>query len=750
MKYRLQINRKLLGLASAVKAQCRNAAKAGSVVTAARPTGTAWRATAMLALVTLLIAPLAQAGAGGSKALFSLDRASLSILGCADYSPADIFVDDPDLIPTGTIAPPCALTRALSASGLGLAATANIRDFSPGNNPSVAYIVSLTPLIPFLNPMDQPNLRYQFSVGRSSQDGIMGLIPVPHRALPKVITKTPEFEAQFAAADQAADILDNEEEPITGIRVNYLTMNQHLLKLTGSAAPPSFIDNIDGFKSTGLFGPGPLADADGKPAKPVYFVVDAATAAVLGVTTGHILVKPAGDAPIQIYATPAALGLLPGDAIDALDLHDGNANLVFDAGDGVVFSLGAGSPSLPRTYTHPVTGVVAPIGPGGLFLSLPGQPFLTGLPPAYFSLDPDDELDAVMVCDPLSEGRPPIQPLEALYFSPARRQFAPGGGGQMSLAYSHVGTVQIYSIAFALGKPGVARIRDLRPASGFRVLAKAIAADGQQAFITAVGPRTASFWEIDTELVALDLVSVAPGVTPVEIRRAQVLGERGPASSVIPSAGKVVVSETQPRPGTPDPSIPPPRPGQHEPPPAPPDPQPPQPTPGPGSGNEQDDLQRHALGLLGPAVTLWHVTPGGTVGWVPGGARVTGNSIDVRPNPGGPGHTQLLRLEFFGLDTSVAHLLHNAWVELSSNAQNSASDNGYWMNPSNLAGLVSAAGGTLNQGFFFHQKLGPTLARGVIWWNVDGLRGKVTALKFGAYCSDKHAKADTEYTVTVH
>src|SRR5262249_42837558 len=69
-------------------------------------------------------------------------------------------------------------------------------------------------------------------------------------------------------------------------------------------------------------GPGPgqsnIDGLDRAPVQfPVYFCVDAPTAAALGVTTADILVSPLGGPP-SVYRTAAQLHLLPTDAIDAL------------------------------------------------------------------------------------------------------------------------------------------------------------------------------------------------------------------------------------------------------------------------------------------------------------------------------------------------------------------------------------------------------------------------------------------------
>jgi hypothetical protein len=101
---------------------------------------------------------------------------------------------------------------------------------------------------------------------------------------------------------------------------------------------------------------------DTLPDAPIFFSVDAATAAALGVlppaglvTPGSILVFDPVAGVIFHWAGPAMLGLMPGDDIDALTVeYTSGAPLAggwIGPPDSIVFSLAPGSPSLPLLPT---------------------------------------------------------------------------------------------------------------------------------------------------------------------------------------------------------------------------------------------------------------------------------------------------------------------------------------------------------------------------------------------------------------
>jgi hypothetical protein len=177
----------------------------------------------------------------------------------------------------------------------------------------------------------------------------------------------------------------------------------------------------------------------------------------------------------------------------------------------------------------------------------------------------------------------------------------------------------------------------------------------------------------------------------------------------------------------------------------------------PAPAAEDDPAEGHDLRLIIQKVQLWHVTPGGPpYGLVARGATQqvdgAGNKIiRLKPNPGGAGHRQLLRVEFIGIDPSWDHFpMHAAFVDLSTSVESlGGSPNGKLLDPDNLPFLISTLGpgGHLRRGFFAFQRLNPWMTRGVVWWDVDGLVGKETKLIIGARCSDGHDKEELVHTI---
>ena len=86
---------------------------------------------------------------------------------------------------------------------------------------------------------------------------------------------------------------------------------------------------------------------------PIYFSLDFASAAAAGVAPGDILLAPpvpgyAAVGPGGIYAGMPAMGLVPGDDIDALVVleNDGVPGVFTPGVDFIMFSLAPGSPTL--------------------------------------------------------------------------------------------------------------------------------------------------------------------------------------------------------------------------------------------------------------------------------------------------------------------------------------------------------------------------------------------------------------------
>lgn len=354
------------------------------------------RRALLLAALALALAPEAHAVGGGSNAVFSLGRSSPTAL-IFGYSAATLFVDDAGFGPGGP------LEIALPPAGLGLTGGANVTALSSGRDDGIIPILAAIGVEP--NPMDIAAARYQFSANAAAVDGVTGPVPIPFAGPVTIAHDAPTFPDQFTSIDQAGDVLDNSFQVVA--RYNFRQVEESYLELIGASA--ATIDNLDALESLGSFGVTALddpGDPDVFPEVPVFFAVDALSG---GLPTSSVLVKPPGPAPLIVYADAAALGLDPGDDIDALAIWDqspggiprDDPDLVFNDGDGIVFSLAEGSPSLPIT----VDGV--PIDEGGVFLAVPGAGIVAALPGGYFSLADSDELDAVHVVDPRTSPLPP-------------------------------------------------------------------------------------------------------------------------------------------------------------------------------------------------------------------------------------------------------------------------------------------------------------------------------------------------------
>ena len=145
---------------------------------------------------------------------------------------------------------------------------------------------------------------------------------------------------------------------------------------------------------------------------PVYFTLDAATAFAAGVTPGDIMFSPvfpgyAGVGAPGVIAPFGALGLVPGDDVDALVVLDNDgAPGVFTPGiDAIMFSLAPGSPSLGAFGISPADILVDP-GGAGLFgvpaVGGPGSPGFVA-PAGAFGLLPTDNLNALDITQVIPE-----------------------------------------------------------------------------------------------------------------------------------------------------------------------------------------------------------------------------------------------------------------------------------------------------------------------------------------------------------
>lgn len=122
----------------------------------------------------------------------------------------------------------------------------------------------------------------------------------------------------------------------------------------------------------------------------IYFSWNPVTGVAGGASPADILVAAAAPGfavPVPPYATEAALGLVPFDIIDALEVYDVGASGVYDPGDMVLFSLDPTSPTL---------GLLG-AGPGDILLASFGAPVLPFLSAAALGLAPGDNLNALSV-----------------------------------------------------------------------------------------------------------------------------------------------------------------------------------------------------------------------------------------------------------------------------------------------------------------------------------------------------------------
>jgi hypothetical protein len=293
------------------------------------------------ALWTLAALPMATHAAAPPS--FALDAASPS-LGALGAAAGEIL--NPTVPPAPGIGPP---VRSVSLAALGLVA---------GDVP-IAISFGRDAL---------PSGRLHFSVDRAA-DGIAGIFP-------------PEVASERSSG-AAGDVYKSFFPP------------NHTLVFDGDGAggPPApdglGLDEsgpaIDGIAGLDLCGPKAVdRDGDGVLEEPVYFTLASGspTLARLGAGPQDVLRSRVGTSGSPtVFAAGAALGLVPGDAIDALATD----------GPSVRFSLAPGSPTLlgpdgePDPNNDPDPDDMTP----GDVLS---QAFVAALPASGLNLDDDDDL----------------------------------------------------------------------------------------------------------------------------------------------------------------------------------------------------------------------------------------------------------------------------------------------------------------------------------------------------------------------
>ncbi len=350
---------------------------------------------ARLGVVSFLMSvTTAAGGGGGSDSLHSLDRTSASAVGGVE-----VYQDS-----TGAAVHPV-----ITKQQLQLPNAAAIDALATGRETGVSALLASNG---HYSGMGGVHVRYQFSADRVAMDDFEGTV-IDSSGTPMEIKES--FHAEFENNEQSADIFDNVGAIQGGViyRLNFLQVDEELLELANGS-----VDDIDAFTSVGAMGGTPDANDDDVLDHAVYFSVDGQSG---GMHPANIYVKRPGE-PIQVYANFLDLGLDLIDDIDALSVWDATMNGVFDAGDGVVFSLRKGSSSLPLTVG------AANITAGGVVFVTPGGGFEDALPAGFFSLQDSDELDAVHVVDPREVQLPcedselraqPIRATEALVATPS-------------------------------------------------------------------------------------------------------------------------------------------------------------------------------------------------------------------------------------------------------------------------------------------------------------------------------------------
>lgn len=145
-------------------------------------------------------------------------------------------------------------------------------------------------------------------------------------------------------------------------------------------AAASSIGGVDGYDSQPT-GP-PLAGG-------IYWSVDAPSLGISpypGLSAADVFFGGYAAGP-AVYASEAALGLMTGDELDALQVYDRGTLGTFDAGDAILFSLDPTSPSL---------GVLG-VAPGDILLSGAGGFLGVIVPDVGLGLAPGDNLNALSV-----------------------------------------------------------------------------------------------------------------------------------------------------------------------------------------------------------------------------------------------------------------------------------------------------------------------------------------------------------------
>jgi hypothetical protein len=355
----------------------------------------------------LLVGSHPAAGQDAKPPFFSLDPASPSLV---SDGPADILGTDPP-----------GFAVELPAAALGLLDPQSLDALSGGDDyidPLEPCPVILVPATPTSPPRYLSTI-YVWSVDRASVGAGVFDLPAAVAALPPpplcvvggspVPPELPPADPDEGAAGDLFIQVFDASLPLAQANIGARTRaniqwrdEEELGLLDGLPGP---IDDLDALEVPfGELGATDFDDdGDGIADHDVFFSVDPATAAAIGVSPADVLVLPAGQPPsaVTIYASAAQLGLLPADDLDALCVSD--ADTVFsmfpNAPELVALSLAAGSPSLAGA--DGVAGTADDFSPADVFRVGPAAAFpgagiqVPFLPHTFLSLKATDDLDAL-------------------------------------------------------------------------------------------------------------------------------------------------------------------------------------------------------------------------------------------------------------------------------------------------------------------------------------------------------------------
>ncbi len=297
-----------------------------------------------LALAALLLLP---GLAGAAPPLPEAQRASFtasdgSPLVATGVSPADILIAGP--------------VPAIWCGDLGLRCTPSLLDEPNDEIGGLSYGWDFY----------RPGSPVQFSVAAGAQG-------LPGTAV--------HAEANCRPAEPEADVYEGHLDGI-----NRQLLDGDGLPCAGNSGPGLGLAEVPASDDLGALAGDPCLtvdlDCDGAPEGPVYFTLAAGSPSLglLGAGSADILAASKSFGPVT-WAAGSALGLVPGDAIDALCLReDGDGR--YGPGDRVVFSLAPGSPTLARLGASPAD------------LLVPGVPSVV-VSARALGLAPTDDVDGL-------------------------------------------------------------------------------------------------------------------------------------------------------------------------------------------------------------------------------------------------------------------------------------------------------------------------------------------------------------------